>query len=559
MMGFAKQESVGLNPNDRGLGPPGPSGGVPSHKCDGVPSRAEPWPSLPLLLAGALATSLVLLPIVWTVAQAFGSSLAEARDMLLRPLVGELLLNTLLLVLTTTAVSAVIGTLTAWCIERTDLPGRRAWALLAAAPLAIPPFISSYGWVSLSTVFQGFWGAAIVVGCAYTPLVVLPVAAALRGMDPALEESARALGCGGVGCFWRVVLPQLRPALMGGALLVCLNTLVEFGAFALMRFRTFTTELYAEYRVGMDGSQTALLACVLILLCLGCLGAELRLRGRMRYAAVGRVAGRRMGVLPLGSWRWPVLALLALNATACLGVPLGMTLYWLTRHNAAAVTTAGASWPLVLDAAANSVGLGLAGAALTLLLALPLGVLASRHEGRLVAALERLAWLAQGVPGIVVALALVSATLTLAQPLYQTSLLLVLAYAILFLPLALVSVRAALLQSRRGLEEAGRSLGLGWAAAAWRVTLPLAAPGLAAAAALVFVSVVTELTTTLLLSPIGTETLATQVWANSSTLAYAAAAPYAACMVGLSMASTWLLVRRVRAVAPDGRQAGLLF
>ncbi len=507
------------------------------------------FPPPSLLLAGALATGLVLLPIVWTLVQAFGNSLADARAMLLRPVVGELLGNTLRLVLTTTTLAAVIGTGSAWFIERTDLPGRRAWALLAAAPLAIPPFISSYGWVSLSTALQGFWGAVIVVTCAYTPLVYLPVAAALRGMDPALEESARSLGCGGWGCFGRVVLPQLRPALLGGALLVCLNTLVEFGAFALLRFRTFTTELYAEYRVGMDGPQTALLASVLIALCVACLGLELRLRGPARYASVGRVAGRRTTVLALGAWRLPVLSLFGLLAAACLGVPLGMTVYWLTQHNSAAVSTTGVSWRLLLDAAASSISLGLGGASLTMLLALPLGVLAARHEGRLVIVLERLAWLAQGVPGIVVALALVSLTLQLVQPLYQTALLLVLAYAILFLPLALVSVRAALLQARRGLDEAGRSLGLGWAATAWRVTLPLAGPGLGAAAALVFVSIVTELTATLLLSPIGTETLATRVWANSATLAYAAAAPYAAGMVGLSMLSTWVLARRFGAAA----------
>ena len=78
----------------------------------------------------------------------------------------------------------------------------------------------------------------------------------------------------------------------------------------------------------------------------------------------------------------------------------------------------------------------------------------------------------------------------------------------------------------------------------WRIILPLAASGFAAALALVFVSVVTELTATLLLAPIGTRTLATEVWANSSALAYAAAAPYAALMAALSLVSAWLLARR---------------
>jgi ABC-type maltose transport system permease subunit len=82
-----------------------------------------------------------------------------------------------------------------------------------------------------------------------------------------------------------------------------------------------------------------------------------------------------------------------------------------------------------------------------------------------------------------------------------------------------------------------------------RVTLPLAAPGMGAAAALVFISVTTELTATLLLAPIGTQTLATQVWADTSTLAFAAAAPYAAVMAAISMAASWLLARRFGAAS----------
>jgi iron(III) transport system permease protein len=181
-----------------------------------------------------------------------------------------------------------------------------------------------------------------------------------------------------------------------------------------------------------------------------------------------------------------------------------------------------------------------------------LALLASRYNSRAVTLIERCAYLPQGTPGIVVALALVSLTVDWVQPLYQSALLLILAYAILFLPLALVSERAALAQVQRGLEEAGRSLGLGQTAVLWRVVLPLAGPGLGAAAAMVFVSVVTELTATLLLAPIGTETLATQVWDNTSSLAFAAASPYAALMTLMSLLSAWLLARRFGAAAFAG-------
>jgi len=507
-----------------------------------VPSRRRPPPTL--LAAAVLPAGLVLLPLAYTALQAARVGADEAAALLFRPLVGELLVNTLTLVVAATVVAAVIGTAAAWFVERTLLPGRRAWAVLAAVPLAIPAFVTSYAWVSLSAALQDFAGALLVVTCSYFPLIYLPVAAALHGMDPVLEETARSLGQSPWGCFLRVVLPQLRPALLGGMLLVALHTLTEFGAFALLRFRTFTTEIYAEYRIGFGGPQASLLSVVLILLCLLCLIAEVRVRGTARYARVARGTRRRAAPHELGWARWPVLAGFVTLALATLGVPLGMILYWLTQHSSAAISPTTVSATRLVSATSSSIGLGLAGAALTLVLALPLGFLATRYEGRLVTLLERTAYLAQGMTGIVLALALVSLTVRALRPLYQSAALLVVAYAILFLPLALVSVRAALAQAQRSLEEAGRSLGLSWMAVVWRVMLPLAGPGLGAAAAVVFVSVVTELTATLLLAPIGTRTLATQVWVNTSSLAFAAAAPYAALMVVISLLSTWLLARR---------------
>jgi iron(III) transport system permease protein len=502
------------------------------------------WPPLGLLAAAAGAAGLVLLPIAWTAAQAARAGWRDALALLFRPLVGELMVNTLGLIACVTVLSAIIGTAAAWYVERTTLPGRPVWAVLVAVPLAVPAFITSYAWVSMTPALEDFAGALLVVTCSYYPLVYLPVAASLRGMDPALEEAARSLGLGGWACFCRVVLPQLRPALLGGMLLVALNTLTEFGAFALLRFRTFTTAIYAEYRTGFGGPDASLLALVLIVLCVLCLTGETKARGAARYARIGRGTRRRAAPIPLGAWRLPVLAGFACLVLATLGVPLGMILYWLTQHGSSAISPVEVTPALLLGATWSSVSLGVAGAALCMLLALPLAFLATRYDSKLARRLERTAYLAQGMPGIVVALALVSFTVQLLRPLYQSAALLVVAYAILFLPLALVSVRAAMAQAQLRLEEVGRSLGLGWMAVTLRVILPLAGPGLGAAAALVFVSVVTELTATLLLAPIGTRTLAVQVWADTSTLAFAAAAPYAALMTALSLGATWVLARR---------------
>ncbi|HEX7748929.1 MAG TPA: iron ABC transporter permease [Bordetella sp.] len=494
-----------------------------------------------LLAAASVSAALVLVPLLVIVAQALHAGVGRAVALLWRPLVGELLLNTLLIVGATTCLCAVLGTMAAWFVERTDLPGRRTWSVLLAGPLAVPAFITSYAWISLSPAFQGFGGALLVVTSSYYPLVLLPVAAALRGLDPALEETARSLGCGPWRCFLRVVLPQLRPALLGGMLMVALGVLAEFGAFSLLRFRTFTTQIYAQYRTGFNGENAALLACALLVLCLGCLAAEWKVLGSARYDRADRGVKRVSTFYELGRARWPAVALCAVVGLLALGMPLGMTAYWLTQHDAAAVSMTSSGLFDLLDTTWVSVRLGMAGAALATVLALPVGFLLVRHPGRYAVLLERTVYLSQGLPGIVLALAIVTLAVRVLLPLYQSTLLLVVAYAIMFLPLALVSVRAALVQVQSKLEDAARSLGLRWYEVVWRVLLPLTGPGLAAAAALVFISVVTELTATLLLAPIGTETLATQIWDDTSTLAFAAAAPYAALMVGISLGGSWIL------------------
>jgi iron(III) transport system permease protein len=509
-------------------------------------------PPVALVVAALSGVTLVLLPILVTLIQASEIDLRDAAAILFRPLVGALLLNTIALVVATSLTTALLGAGAAWLIERTDLPGRGLWSVLMAAPLAVPPFISSYAWVSISHRLQDFAGALLVVTCAYYPLVYLPVAAALRGLDPALEESARALGESPWGVFRRVVLPQLRPALLGGVLLVALDVLTEFGAFALLRFRTFTTELYAQYRIGLDGPETSVLALVVIGLCVVLVFAELKVRGRARYARLGAGTRRAVAPLRLGLMRLPALALLAGLVVATLGVPVGMVAYWLLQHAEAATSPLAPSLPALVDATLNSLEFGVTGAAAALAIATPIAYLAVRYPGRWTALAERAAYLAQGAPGIVVALALISLSVRFVQPLYQSLPLLALAYAVLFLPLALVSVRAALAQIPPVLEEAARALGENAVSAAFRVVLPLAANGLGAGAAMVFIFVSTELTATLLLSPTGARTLATEVWANTSSLAFAAAAPFAAAILGLSFVFAWLFANRLAKAASEG-------
>jgi iron(III) transport system permease protein len=506
-------------------------------------SRRGRTPAALLVVSTAIAL-LVLAPVGFLFDQALSNSWDEVQRLLFRSFVGELLVNTASLVAVGTAACTILGVAVAWLVERTDLPGRRAWALLAALPITVPAFVTSYSWVSITPAVQGFWGAAGIITLAYYPLVYLPVAAVLRGMDPALEESARSLGMGPWRTFFRVTLPQARVALLGGMLLVSVHMLSEFGAFAMLRFQTFTTAIYDEYKLSFDSAAASMLASVLVLLCLVLLVAELGGRGRRRYARVDSGSPRPPALARLGRARWAVsggfLGLIGL----ALGLPLVTLVYWVATGSSAAEIDLGA----LLAATGTSLKLGLGAAVLTTLLALPISVLSVRHPSRAATLIERATYLPFALPGIVVALSLIVLSIHYVPALYGTTQLLIAAYAILSLPLALVATRAALAQAPLVHEEVARSLGCRpWQALA-RVTLPRILPGLGAAAALVFLATVTELTATLLLAPIGTETLATQFWAKASTLSYGAAAPYAALMVAISALPTYVLTRRLGGV-----------
>jgi iron(III) transport system permease protein len=493
-----------------------------------------------LALAVAVA-ALALLPLGYIAWFTVDLGWDGVRELVLRPRVGELLWNTTRLTLGTVACCAVLGLGAAWLVERSSVPARRVWHVLLVAPLAVPAFVNSYAWISLLPGLDTYAGALLVVTLSYFPFVYLPLAAAFRGLDPALEETARGLGLSTWAVFRRVQLPQLRVALLGGSLLVALHLLAEFGALQMLRYPTFTTAIYDQYRATFNGPGATMLAGVLVLLCLLLLLAEIRLRGSRGYAGTGRGAPRPSRPVRLGGLTAPALLALGTLVGLAVAVPLASLGYWIARGAGAAL-----DWNRLVTTTGTTLALAAAAAALTTAMALPTGWLAVRARGRVATLLERSTYLGSAVPGIVVGLALVTLSIRATPWLYQTVPVLLVAYAVLFLPRAVVTVRSAVEQSPPLYDDVAASLGASAPDRLRRVTLPLLAPGIGAGAALVFLAVVTELTATLLLAPTGTSTLATAFWSASSALEYGAAAPYALVMVLLSAPATVLLSRAAR-------------
>jgi iron(III) transport system permease protein len=503
-----------------------------------LPGRRSrpPWV---LLAASAVVAVVLLAPLVFLLIEAHGAGIETVRHLIWRPLTATLLWNTVQLTVVVTALCAVIGTLAAWCVERTDLPGRHIWAVLVVVPFAIPDFVVSFGWASLSTWVQGFRGAVLVMTLAVYPLVYLPVAASLRGADPGQEEVARSLGLGRIRTFGRVTLRQARGAILGGCVLVALVILAEYGAFEILGYRTFTTEIFTEFQDSFNVAAACALSLVLVVFGLVVLGGDAAARGRSRVVRTGPMAQRANQRHRLGRATIPVLLGFAALVGLALGVPIGSSVYWMFEggaHALSGVSVVDAGWHTALYSAVA--------AALATGLALPVALLAVRHGSRVGRILERSTYLVLAMPGVMIAFALSYFLERYANSFaYQTAPVLIAAYAILFFPLALVGVRASVAYAPIRLEEVARSLGQGRLAVFARVTLPLVGPGLAAAFCLVFLAGVTELTATLILVPTGVQTLATQFWSYEQNLSYGQAAPFALVMILVAAGPSYVLSR----------------
>jgi iron(III) transport system permease protein len=508
----------------------------------GRPGRAP----VALALVAAAVAAVICLPLVYLAIRAGGGG-SDAWDVLLRERTGQLLARTVVLVSAVTAATVAIGVPLAWLVTRTDLPGRRAWAVALALPLVIPSYVTALallsafgpgGMIESIPDIGGFQGSFLALTLATYPYVFLLAAAALRQLDGSLEEASRALGRTRSYTFFRVTLPVIRPSVASGALLVALYTISDFGVVSLMRYDVLTRAVYQQYRSLFDRTPAAVLGLLLVALTVVVLLLEIRARGRARVAPSGRGAPREAVPVALGRWRWPALAACATVVTAALVVPVAVLVYWATRGVESDVVSD------VWSAAGHSLLASGVAAGVAIAAALPVAALAVRHPARWTLALERTSYASNALPGIVIALSLVFFAANYAPWIYQTLALLVVAYVVRFFPQALAGAHGALLRVDPRLEEAARGLGRTPRSAFMSITARLIAPGLLAGATLVFLSAMKELPATLLLRPIGFDTLATEVWSATGVGSYSQAAVPALVLIALAAPVIWVLIAR---------------
>ncbi len=445
----------------------------------------------------------------------------------------ELALRSLGLAAVVAAAASALGLALAWLVERTDLPGRRFFSVLCAVPIAVPSYVMALTWIftfgpgGLVTPLSGSWiygfgGAAVVLTILTAPYVFLPVSVALRRLDRGWEEVAISLGKTRWQTFRQISLPMLRAPLISGGLLVALYCLSEFGAVAMLRCDTFTRVIFLS-KDNFDTRNTAIFSLALVGLVLGVIA----LTSFVSHAPPpGRNLRDQEGASPLslGKWKWPSFAFVGGFVTLGLAVPVAVLS--IKAFGAHKVKLPSQFEPL-MSAMLNSLGASGLAALVATVLAVPLAYLAVRYRSRLAHTVDRITLTGFGLPGVVVALALIPVALGIDRALrgltdvaglvsppalYQSLALLVLAYVVQFLPHATNAVRASLAQIPHGLFESAILLGKSAWKGFFKVTLPILAPSLLAAFSIVFLTSMRELPASLILSPNNFSTLTTRIW-----------------------------------------------
>jgi iron(III) transport system permease protein len=464
----------------------------------------------------------------------------------------ELFLGTLTLTAAVTITALGIGTATAWLTNRSNVPGRRLWMILAALPLVIPSYMAALTiigatgpggllsiWlgVEIPTPY-GFVGAWLALSVFLAPMAHLIVTPALRLIDPATEEAAMGLGASSVRVFFTITLLQLRPALVSAGLMVGLYTISDFGAVSLLRFDTFTRAIFTLYAGQIDRRPAAALSVVLMLLALVILFLERRTRSRAGYHL--KSTSRRSKRIQLTGWNktW-ALTFLGSFVVIALIVPISVLVFWLIRG-----VSAGQDLGMFWDEIGRSLSVSVIAAIVAAAASLPIAMVTTWKRGRFSNTAETGTWAIYALPHITVGVAVVAFALQWIRPLYQTVALLVLTYVAMFMAQSVATTQDSLRRANSDLEDASRGMGRGPWQTLRRITVPLARPGLLAGSALVFLSVMKELPATLLLRPNGFETLAIRIWSSTGEGFYTRASAASLALLAVSIVPLLALTYR---------------
>lgn len=512
----------------------------------------------PLQLVALASAALILLPLGYVTTLALSADPAVWYR-LWTTRVPELLFNTISLAGAVALLTLLLGVSTAWLVTRFEFPGRRLWEVALVLPLAMPTYVLAYvynyllgfggpaeqlwqivaGPQARIVSPQSFWGVTLVMALDTFPFVYLLTRSALLSFNVSFEEVARTCGASPLRRLFFVTLPLLRPSIVAGLALVVLYVVSDFGAVSLLRYQTLTYAVFQQMTGRSDNQAASILSILLVVLALFFLLTERWFRQKSRfYQTTGRYrAPQRIQC----GWGYSVVltACLATVVSFAFGIPTSLLVTWSLSAEALAVLDTrffGFVW--------NSALLSTLAATAGVCIGLPLAYLASRKPTWLNTGCLQAAYAGYVLPGPVAALAVLVLCLKLMPFFYGTVVVLIVAYVLHFLPAGLQSLEPSIQQITPNIEEAARTLGLPVRDIWRRVTLPLIRNGVIVAWVLIFLQTMKELPATLLLRPVGFDTLAIRVWLEASEEYYQLAAPSALLIVLVGLPALLLLLSR---------------
>lgn len=529
-----------------------------------VRGRYPLWVAAALFLVVVVATP--YLPLAASLFRGGGESWDHVRSTVL----WRYARNTILLVGGTTFGASVVGVSGAWILERYRLPIPRVLELAFVAPLALPVYIGTFTWngifafrgplersLGLNVPFGGMWAAIFILVIGLYPYVYLTARAALSANSRALFEVVASLSGGGGHRgggrrgdtstprrryrrqLLRGVLPSLRPAIVGGASLVAMETMNAYATPVFLGVETLSTGVFRTW-FGLGDLPTAtLLAAVVLLAMLLLITVEQFGRGRRRYTTTGGAHPQRIA---LPGWK-ATLATTVLLVPALLGffIPVAQLGWW-------TVLAGGHGLEGIAATTLRTIALALAATTVILVVAVLLNLVAYLRPGRMMQGALHIAGIGYAVPGTVVAigvlavfqqLRLIDARLFL----FGTVGGLVFAYVTRYLAVAVQPVRSGFARQHRSTVDAARSLGSGPLRVLTRVVLPVFRPTLAGAALLVTIDVIKDLPMTLLLRPFDFSTLAVEVFRLASDERMPEAAPRALLLALVGIITIWVIMK----------------
>jgi iron(III) transport system permease protein len=527
-------------------------------------------------------------PIVAAAAAALAGDLATWRDLVATVLPGYVL-NTLLLVVLVAAGTAAIGTGAAWLVAMYRFPGARVFEVILVLPLAFPAYVLAYAYTDLlshpgavqSTLRavtgwgpRDYWfpnvrslpGAAVMLICVYYPYVYLLARTAFAQQSASAWLAARTLGRGPWGAFFLVSLPIARPAIAAGVLLAIMETIADYGTVAHFNVRTFSTGIYQAWFAMQDRAAAAQLALCLLGFALLLAAFERVERGQTRSYARGGAGLTGIGRTPLAGWRGWAASLLCF-----LPVLVGFLLPVVVLGRMAAGSGQSVLDPRYLRFVGHSLTLAGVAALVTVAGAVLIGFRARVRPGRGSRTLVLGAGLGYAVPGGVIAVGLLvpfagldnlidawaRERLGVSTGLLFTGTigLLVVAYMVRFMAVALNAFDAGLATVSPRIDAVARTLGRGPLALLGQVHLPILRGSLLTGLLIVFVDTMKELPATLIMRPFDFDTLAVQAHRLAADERLAAAAVPSLVIAGIGLLPVVLLCR---AIAGEGRGAGVV-